>query len=190
MFNDDKPLLNIPVGETRTINAVGDYIHILEASEAVAVTAANTTQGVKSGTMKIQPNGGRRLTEKCNQWTIKNIGAVAQNILVSIGSGQILDPSINLAADVVISKPSNFEDKDDVSLVAGAAVSVIGSGIAKEVMISAFETNTDVVRIGSSLVNDTRGIRLAAGATLMLDTSAELFAFCSVAAKISVSWSA
>ena len=100
MFNDDKPLLNLISGESRTINVTGDYVHLLEADGAVSIVAEHTRGGYKTGSMKVEPNGGRRLDRSCNKWIITNLLAVTQSVLVSVGTGEILDPKFSIVADV------------------------------------------------------------------------------------------
>lgn len=100
MFNDDKSLLNIPVNGTKSFTAVGNYVHVLEADGNVEIIAENTRTSVKTGKMRVSPNGGRVLVDECNKWTVKNISGAVQSVIVSVGTGRILDPQVNIAADV------------------------------------------------------------------------------------------
>lgn len=110
MFNDDISINSLGVNKSVPIFALGNYIHVLEATGNIEVIAENNKGGnaKKTGSMQISPNDGRELTEICNQWTIKNTSGAVQSLKLSIGMGRILDSSVNLAADVnAITEPKN-----------------------------------------------------------------------------------
>ena len=82
-----------------------------------------------------------------------------------------------LIIDVVASKAATFDSFADVAIAAAATTQVLGVDTARrETIITNLAGNTVSFRIGDAGANATNGIELPPGSTIILATSAAVFA--------------
>jgi len=90
---------------------------------------------------------------------------------------------------VTISNPSKLLDLTDVTVTAATATLIMAANSSRfEAIITSLTSNSNTTRIGSSSVSATRGMPLAVGGTLTLQTTGAIYVYNAAAETFTVSY--
>lgn len=106
-------------------------------------------------------------------------GSTIQDVQVYTGSGDYFDGRSNISATIsaTLAPATTFAAEADAAIAGGASVNISAADTDKrQVFISNPETNTMTFRIGDSTVDATKGFILEPGGSMIIDTSAAIYA--------------
>ena len=128
-------------GQTREINAAGDYVRNIGQGSILVEAANDKAKAVKAFKTVIGAGGARSPKSEYTQWQITNNALVAIDVSVLIGEGDASENDVQISADVnSISETKNktndltqFVDggfeSDPSGFVAGVLLNPVGSGV-------------------------------------------------------------
>jgi len=169
---DRESISSMAANATRVVQRTGNKIAIY------------TGQGV---TIRMSPSG-QQVTldagvvvqvQPFDRFEIIN-GSTIQDVIVYSGEGDYFDGRSNISATIsaTITPATTFTAEADASIAGGASVNISAADANKrQVFISNPETNTMTFRIGDSTVDATKGFILEPSASIIIDTSAAVYAF-------------
>lgn len=161
--------LTISAGGFVEINQPGDFFRILESAAALIV---ETDGGIYAEMSKGQ---GMNLDSPFESVRITNPSAGVLSVLVAIGTGEFID---DRQVGSVVSEPkasAALTSFPDVAVTVAAIVAAANAG-RRAVLLAAAPGNTADVKIGDAAVAVARGITLQPGQSMILDTSAAVWA--------------
>ncbi len=176
----------VPAGGSYTVAAVGNFI-----TNLTATTVAGSLTLVIGGGRETRFDGSDTYLlengETFTEITLKNTTGGAVTVTVGIGQGEIrVANAVTVSGTVATleAKAATLATVADVALTNGAATLLsASSSTRREVLISNPAANAVTIRIGDANVTATRGIELGVGGTIVLTTSAGVYAFVAAAAK-------
>lgn len=127
--------------------------------------------------------------EPFGQVRVVNTAGVELTATLVIGAGVVLDNRLTLSGDLNLSTPTQLVSTADVALTAspGAAELILAANAnRKRALITNLAGNAAVVRIGDANVDGSRGVQLAPGATLPLQTEAAVYGWTTAAQSVGV----
>lgn len=178
----------IPIGERVTVRARGTTIFVAQTNEPLLIEARSTQVGGKDGvSYKVTMRQAEKwfTAEEFDTVIIENIGNNPAIIEVYLGSGDFFKPVpdiLNFSISVPNSKTIlPITDKTNIDVGNAGKESLFPLSIPRTlIIISALSTNAEEIRIGDTNVDVDKGIPLAPGETIALETRAAIFA-CSIA---------
>ncbi len=176
----------LAAGEQTEINARGTTIFCRQTTEELSVTARSTQVGQGGGggvsySVRMSESEKWFTAEEFDTIEIVNEGSASSTIEILIGYGDFFRPVpdiVNVSIGVPAGKVSATKaDETNIDVGNAGKVSLAAANPNRtQLIITALATNGDPIRIGDSLVDSARGTPLAAGETMIWDSTAECFA--------------
>lgn len=166
---------------TLTLSAgVPQYLHFGEASSITLITATSPVLiKFNNGSSSVTFSAGDGLDE--NDFSdIEISSAAAQTVVVRLSTGyQRTAQTVNVNASATIASANSNPALSDVTVGAGLKVLVAAANTnRRQLIIRSDDANTTSVRIGNTTtVGATSGIKVNPDDTLILDSSAAVYAF-------------
>ena len=159
----------IPASSGEVVHAVGTFIWLKSATGAVSI---KTDQGETA----LLTSGDYIRTDKVfTEFFITDESGAQNDVTFNIsekGEAGLFSRDVNLAV------PSTLAGAVDVTLTAAVATLILAANSNRsEAIITSVGTQPGATRIGPSSVAANRGILVAPGATLILDTNAAIYGF-------------
>lgn len=168
----------IAAGAKQTINAYGRFITLLENSNG-SVNPRLQINGQRGGELIAGLSIELPAFERFNKMDLVNNGGSAMSVKVAISNGQIFDSRFVASSAIPTKSGGAFTSPAAATVVDAAAAAVIVAADAdtKTVILQNNDAANGVWIGGADIdaAND-RGTFLAAGAALILDTSAAIYA--------------
>lgn len=175
------------MAELRTITAVlaaggeaelsvsGSLLHVISAAGAVSVMFDD-----EGPWLELEKGLGLRLQGGFESVRVKS--AAAQTVRLLVGSGDVVDARTTLTAGAVVTVAGGASFAAAAVVVGTSAVQIAAANVLRlRAMVQAL--SGDVFVGGSNAVTAANGVRLAAGESLELETSAAIWAIGSVAGR-------
>lgn len=166
-------VFTLQAGIEQSPGIVGNFYHILEATDDVYVSLDN------SAWMK----RGQGLGEKADYQEIRLRSLVLQTVRLVAGYGELIDTRDNVAVTVsaTVTPSDLLTPYTDVSLPAGGPATQIlaANSHRKSAMLKNNFANdpADIVRIGNAGVTATKGIEFLAGENMTIETEAAIWGY-------------
>ena len=164
----------------QNVNVRGDYIWLKSATGDVHI---KTNQGE---TAVLGAGEYARFSKSFTEFYILDQSGSQNDLTMNISDG---GDAGKYGGSVTISNPSKLLDVTDVTVTAATATLILAANSNRhEAIITSLDTNTNTSRIGSSSITATRGMPLAVGGTLTVQTTGAIYAYNSAAEKFTVSY--
>lgn len=165
--------ITVAAGETFPIYYAFNYFRILSAT-ANGLTARFGSSG--SFTTVIGAGIGLRLEQVIDRVDIRNETGAPISATIALMVGQIDDSRLTLTGDVNLTKADVFAENANVTVNNTATLIAAQNLARREIFISNRDSSANLY-VGGSTVNSTtrQGVVVAPGATLILDTTAEIY---------------
>lgn len=119
---------------------------------------------------------------------VRNDGGSNLTVTLVIWTGEFRDQRLSASAPLDIAKATGFTTNADLNIAGGAAAVILAANAnRREAVITNPAASSSAFRIGDASVGAARGIELLPGATLVLETTAEIRAHNTDAAAQNIS---
>lgn len=173
----------IPVDQSVLLKKAGQYFYCPEADQAAFTVRLDDANEMIVGAgrgWQAEPD-----EPGFDELRIVNTGGAVLNVTIEIGFGRPLDQRLTISGGVDVSKSATLATVADVALVAITATSIVAANAGRRaVMIS--NLTAGAIRVGDANVAAARGVQVPAGATITLETSAEVFGFSTPGGNVAV----
>lgn len=158
----------------------GDYVWLKSATGSVQIKTN------KGDVLVLGSGEYARVDKKFTGFFVLDLSGAQNDITMIVAEG---GDAGKYGGSVTISNPSKMLDLDDVTLTAGAATNIMAANSSRyEAIITSLSTNANTTRIGSSSVSATRGIPLAVGGSVVLQTTGVIYAYNTATEKLTISY--
>lgn len=178
----------LAAGARTKIEARGTTIFVRRTTEELLVRA-RTTQ-VASGTgveyqARMAASEKWFTAEEFDSVIIENTGLAATEVEILLGFGDFFRPVpdiVNVAIDVPASRDIiTIADKIDIDVGQAGKEQLAAINLTRlRAVVTADAGNAEIIRVGDTNVDTNRGVPLAAGESLSIESTAAIFA-CSIA---------
>lgn len=159
----------IPANSGQDIGATGDFVYLHTANLPLLVQVAGQTVTMRAGDK-------RRVAEGFVFFRVENENASDVNAVFIVGRGDYSRQAVT--GEVTLTTPATIASTADVSLAATATTQIKAANTdRREIIISNLSTNTQTMRIGESSAGASRGVELAPGASITLQTTAAVYGY-------------
>jgi hypothetical protein len=165
--------LTLAAGAVYTLPGVGSFLKCFSATAAIEVKLNDGPRNpLKTGrAYRVRPGQHFERLEFYNP----NAGSV--DIEYGVGFAEVEDDPV-LSGAIEISPATGLSTVADVSITAASTVQVLAADTGRKgVLISNLAANTQIMRIGDSNAGAARGIQVAPGQTVTLETTAAVYAY-------------
>lgn len=178
--------IELAAGEEKQVNALGDFIRVKTADAPLTIKALPKGQSGRQISAELSQGEQVTLDYECQTWRVKNTSANTQVVTLQIGAVKFSSSEFTGAVSI---KPSSaVTTSPDVAVPQNTVTSVIAENSNRSgVIIQNNATGVEVVRVGDGSVSATQGLKIPAGQSLTLNTTAELFAYQNEIASLNVS---
>jgi hypothetical protein len=171
---------NVPLG----VNTPGDFVM------CTSCTAPFTVRFDDQGYTLLDNNVAYKLEANFKKCFL--LSTVNQTVQIVVGFGECINNRLYVPSAVTIGATivngNTFTPLADVSMTAGAAVQIMAANAnRKSLTISSNINNAGSLRLGDSTVTATKGLELAPGSTVSLDTTAAVYGWNTTGTTFSVS---
>jgi len=168
--------LTIAAGGEETINVTGEFFTILASS------LLNFEIGFDEGPLNFAKSGhAGRLPpgDVFSSVRFKNTdGANSLVLTFAAGFGDLVDNETTISGAITLNVPVGLSSAADVSLGAAAKTLILAANISRvEALITNLAANASTVRIGDVNAAAARGVELAPGQTITLETEGAIYAW-------------
>ena len=159
--------LNLPAGDDMALGVSGSFVRLKASTGALVFKAPGSHVSLAAGDYV------RMAPFRAGQLRVQNLSGSAVDCTVTIGDGDA-----GSTRDISLSVASTMTDAADVSIGAASTDLVLAANAnRREAMISNLATNTQTMRIGTTNAGAARGVEIEPGQTIVLSTSAAIYAF-------------
>jgi len=173
--------VTVPAGGRETVSAVGAYCRVLTAAQPFEISFGSnaSTELIEQG-LQVKTPGFETIN-------LFNPNGSALTVVLAVSAAGVDDSRLSLPGSLTVSqnKSTSIQDAADVALVAGVAGVVVASNSARREAIITNITGSDI-RVGAGTVGAARGAFVANGATIVLQTTAEVRAYSAPGGQVSV----
>jgi hypothetical protein len=195
-------VLNVPIVEVGTQNPPKQFTFVIPngtietldfSLNFLRILAISTTSGVQfrfgdkgTPTDVIGAGIGYELPQAVNRVDIINNSGGDLTITVIAAIGKVYDDRLNVSGDLTIATPTQIDTIDDVTLGAASATLIAAANTGRVELLITNMTG-GVIRIGDSGVGAASGVRIADGASIILNTTAAVYGYSVAGGDVSVS---
>ncbi len=166
--------VTVPANDRVTIHASGAYVVALSATGSFDLGFENGPFTPFLSGLKVQLPPG----EKFKTVRLRDTSGNANIIQLGIGFGDLTDARLNLSGKISVSVSQNIATVADVALAAGAATQIVAANAGRRaVIVKNLATNLQTMRIGDAAVGAARGVELAPGEAIVIDSGAAIYGY-------------
>lgn len=167
----------------------GEQFHLLEAANPVDITFYDSRNRPMETWESMK--GGFRIVFQGGFVQVKLVSAIGQTIKLGITSGRGQYDRSQGDVNATIVNPSILDTVADVAMTATATTQILAAnGDRVKALITNLAANTQTLRIGDTNAGATRGVELAPGETIELETTEAIYGYNpgGVAQSVGVAW--
>lgn len=175
--------LTIADGQIYEIRRGGDFVRIKTASADIKLRIDNDQELTLSqnDVLRFQNAPFKGLE------VINNSGGNL-SFQIEVGEGGVETNNVSISGALDVSKSATLDTAADQSISSGGSpTSIAAANTARRELIVQNLDPANAVRIGDTNITATRGIKLDAGATFVLSTTAQVYAYHEAGAAVSLS---
>lgn len=166
--------VTIAAGDSVPIHASGAYVVALSATGSFALAFDGGPFTPFLAGLKVQ----LAHSETFKTVRIKDTSGNPNTIMLGLGFGDLTDARLNLSGAITIAGSQNIATVADVALAAGVATQIVAANVARRaVVVKNLAGNLQTMRIGDAVAGAARGLELAPGETISIDSGAAVYGY-------------
>lgn len=176
--------VTIPAGSEIPFNFTGDFVAMIAQTGSTDVRLGigdNPPQAFEKGLSYKTPPG-----TFFELFRIRNDGGTAATVTIAYGFGEFSDGRLVVTGGVAISSPTAFVTAADQSVPSGVATLICAANANRRQAIIQNFAASAAIRVGDASVTATRGARIDAGGSFVVDVTAALYAYQASGAAVDV----
>lgn len=173
------PIYTLGAGEGLDLVGQGNYVRFFSSTGATDLNI-----GIDGSTPEPLPVGiGVSFPQKFERVRVENPNAGSVTFQIAIAVGHIADDRLNVSGSInaVITSlpvPTGLQSTADKSLAGTATTQIIAANSARTaVTITNLDGNASIIRVGDSNAGASRGVQLAPGQSMTLETEDAVHAY-------------
>ncbi len=155
----------LTANEGQEVAAKGGFIFVASSTGEVEITVDGETEKLKQG-------DAREYAAGFNGFRLTDASGAANTVRLVVGEGVFRRSEVS--GSVSIDPGGVFDSVTDQIIFTSSSTTIAANSARKKLLISSLDTNTVILRVGDSGVGSNNGILLHPGATIELETSAEV----------------
>ncbi len=160
--------------DSETLHVSGAYVVALSATGGFDLAFGDGPFTPFLAGLKVQLAEG----ETFKTLRVRDTTGNPNTIMVGVGFGDLTDARLNLSGSISITGSQNIASVADVALAAGATTQIVAANVARRsVIIKNLAANTQTMRIGDAAAGAARGVELAPGETIVIDSGAAIYGY-------------
>lgn len=178
--------VKIAANDTTVLHATGIMLRVFSATAPFRLVSRKP-----DATLQMRSGQKIRLPERFEILELVNNSGTDISAVIHVGDGDLDDSNFTgtlTGGSITPTTPATLVDYPDDSIAAGATEQVLATNPnRREAIIGNLEANTVTVRVGTSAAGAARGIQIAPGQAIILETTASVHVFNPHSAAQSVS---